>query len=148
MPHAGEAEGIAARVVKALGFVGKAETIPDDGGLFRRIHPSQVICDKNLGRYRPASGAFKDKEMSVDAESILHANGLDWTFSLRNSPGFSLARFTAYEARANGLKVVHTPRPEEQPDNPAHTEVIGSTDATARRLVVVCTWIHLVEPKK
>jgi hypothetical protein len=117
--------------------------VADDAGLLRRVHPKQVVSDKNLGKCRPASGAFKDKEMSVDAEPILHANGLDWRFSLRNSPGFSLVRFPAREARAKGLRVVHRPRPSEQPDNPAHTEVLGTTEAIARHFALVCEWVHL-----
>src|SRR5215470_730761 len=92
-------------------------SIPDDAGLLRRIPPDYVTHDKNLGRWRPISGAFMDKEMSVDAEPILHQHGLDLTFSLQNHQGFSLARFFAGEARKKGLSVVHKPLPE----NPAHT---------------------------
>jgi hypothetical protein len=114
--------------------------IPDDAGLLRRIHPDLVTPDKNLGRPRPMTGAFTDKEMSVDAEPILRQHGLDWSFSLRNWPGFSLARFRAGDARARGLRVVHDPCPEEQPDNPAHTLVIGATKATARHLASTCEW--------
>jgi len=62
--------------------------IADDAGLLRRIHPDQVIDDKNLGRVRPSSGAFRDRELSVDAEPILYKQGLDWRFSLRNRPAF------------------------------------------------------------
>ncbi len=118
-------------------------TIANDGGLLRRVHPKLVIHDKNQGRWRPMSGAFKDKEMSVDAEPILHEHGLGSIFSLRNFPGFSLVRFPAGEARAHGLPVVHKPRPEEQPDNPAHTEVIGTTNAIARQFVFICDWVYL-----
>jgi hypothetical protein len=115
-------------------------SIPDDAGLLRRIHPDHVTDDKNLGRRRPISGAFMDKEMSVDAESILRQHGLDLSFSLRNWSGFSLARFRAGAARARGLSVVHDPCPEDQPDNPAHTLVIGATQATARHLARNCEW--------
>jgi hypothetical protein len=123
------------------------EVIPDDAGLLRRIHPKQLISDRNSGKYRPASGAFKDRELSVDAEPILLANGLDWHFSLRHWSVFSLVRFQAHEARAKGLQVVHKPRPPEQQDNPAHTEVTGTTESIARHLAIVCDWVHL-EPKK
>jgi hypothetical protein len=58
--------------------------IPDDAGLLRRIHPDLVTPDKNLGRPQPMTGAFTDKEMSVDAEPILRQHGLDLSFSLRN----------------------------------------------------------------
>jgi hypothetical protein len=115
-------------------------SIPNDAGLLRRIHPDHVIEDKNLGRRRPMSGAFTDKEMSVDAEPILRQHGLDLSFSLRNWPTFSLARFHAGDARAKGLSVVHDPCPDEQPDNPAHTLVIGTTEATARHFARTCDW--------
>jgi len=88
------------------------------------------------------SGAFQDKEMSVDAEPILHEHGLDLTFSLRNYPGFSLARFLAGVARAKGLSVLHKPLP----DNPAHTHVIGTTQAIARHFALTCEWAHLELP--
>jgi hypothetical protein len=117
-------------------------SIPDAAGLLRRIHPDFVFHDKNRGRWRPMSGAFLDKEMSVDAEPILHEHGLDLTFSLRNYPGFSLARFRAGEARARGLSVMHKPLP----DNPAHTHVIGITQATARHFAITCEWAHLEPP--
>jgi len=113
-------------------------------GLLRRIHPKHVTHDKNLGRWRPISGAFSDKEMSVDAEPILHQHGLDWTFSLRNYSGYSLARFRAGEARAKGLPVAHKPLP----DNPAHTHVIGATGAMARYFAVNCEWAHLELPSQ
>ena len=119
-------------------------SIPDDAGLLRRVHPDFVFHDKNRGRWRPMSGAFQDKEMSVDAELILHQHGLDLTFSLRNYSGYSLARFRAGEARAKGLPVVHKPLP----DNPAHTHVIGTTQAIARHLAVNCEWAHLKLPSQ
>jgi hypothetical protein len=135
-------------VVDGDGAPADAENaIPNDTGLLRRIHPKQVVRDKILGRCRPASGAFKDKEMSVDAESILHAHGLDWRFSLRHFPGFSLVRFPAGEVRARGLKIVYMSRPPEQPDNPAHAHVIGTTEAVARDLAVLSTWVHLEQKK-
>jgi hypothetical protein len=121
-------------------------SIPDDAGLLRRIPPQYVTHDKNRGRWRPISGAFKDKEMSVDAEPILRQHGLDLSFSLRNWRGFSLARFSAGAARARGLSVVHDPCPDDQPDNPAHTLVTGTTEAIARDLAVTCEWAHFVEP--
>jgi hypothetical protein len=116
------------------------DAIPEDAGLLRRIHPTQITDDKNLGRKRPISGAFQDKEMSVDAEPILRQHGLDLSFSLRNWPDCSLARFRAGDARARGLQVVHDPCPQEQPDNPAHALVIGATGSTARHLARTCEW--------
>jgi len=116
-------------------------SIADDVGLLRRIRPDQVVHDKNMGQERPSSAAFKDPHMSVDAESILSANGLDWKFSLRNTPGYSLVRFAAGAARLRQLAVVHKP----EADNPAHTEVVGKkTQAIANHLVQESSWVLLV----
>ena len=115
-------------------------SIADDADLLRRIRPDQIVDDKNLGARRPSSAAFKDPTMSVDTEPILHQHGLDWTFTLRNYSGYSLARFKAGAARAETLAVVHKP----EPGNPAHTEVIGKkTQGVANRLVAASTWAHL-----
>jgi hypothetical protein len=118
-------------------------SIADDADLLRRVRPDQVIDDQNLGARRPSSAAFKDPEMSVDAETILQQRGLDWTFSLRNHSGYSLARFKARAARAKALAVVH--KPEQH--NPAHTEVIGKkTQGAANHLVAASSWAHLEPP--
>ena len=78
--------------------------------------------------------------MSVDAEPILTQQGLDWNFSLRNHPGYSLARFKAGAARAKALSVIHKP----EPDNRAHTEVVGKkTQGITNHLVAACSWAHL-----
>jgi hypothetical protein len=118
-------------------------SIADDAGLLRRIRPDQIVDDKNVGIRRPSSAAFKDPAMSVDAEPILHRQGLDWRFSLRAHSGYSLIRFTAGAARARALAVVHKP----EPDNAAHTEVTGKkTQGIANHLVAASTWVHL-EPQ-
>jgi hypothetical protein len=59
--------------------------------------------------------------MSVDAEALLNAAGLDWTYSLRKYPDFFLVRITAGFARQQAQTVVHTP----QTDNEYHAEVVG-----------------------
>jgi hypothetical protein len=118
-------------------------SIADDAGLLRRIRPDQIVDDANAGRRRPSSAAFKDIAMSVDAESILTDSGLDWTFSLKDFSGYSLARFEARHARAKALLVIHKPLT----DNPAHTEVRGKkTQGIANYLLAASTWVHL-EPK-
>ena len=115
-------------------------SITDDADLLRRIRPDQIVDDKNTGIRRPSSAAFKDPAMSVDAETILHQHGLEWTFSIRNHPGYSLARFKAGAARAKALAVVHKP----EKDNAAHTEVIGKkTQGVANYLVSLSSWAHL-----
>jgi hypothetical protein len=119
-------------------------SIADDACLLRRIRPEQVVPDKNLGNRRPSSAAFKDPEMSVDAEPILNTNGLDWRSTLKGYQGYSLVNVKASYARAKALAVVHKPLI----DNPAHTEVIGrKTQGIANHLRANATWVHL-EPDK
>jgi hypothetical protein len=114
--------------------------IPFDDQLLRRIRPDQIVDDGNTGKRRPSSAAFKDPKMSVDAESILKSQGLDYRFSLSKHPGYSLARFPAAAARAKNLSVEHQPEPE----NPAHAVVLGKkTQGIANYLVSVCEWAHL-----
>lgn len=115
-------------------------SILDSAGMLRRIRPDQVVDDKSMGQPRPSSAAFKNHEMSVDCEPILQRHGLDWKFSLRNHPGYSLVRFSAGSTRALGLAVVHKP----ESDNPAHAEIIGKkTAGIANRLVAESQWVHL-----
>jgi hypothetical protein len=115
------------------------EPIVDEDTLLRRIHPSQMVEDKNLGARRPSSGAFTDPELSVDSELLLAKYNLNIAFCLRDFPEYSLARFAAGFARATGMTVTHTP----QADNPAHTEVIGKkTKALQRQFAAISVWAH------
>jgi hypothetical protein len=115
-------------------------SIADDANLLRRIRPDQIVDDENFGGKQPSSAAFKDPELSTDAEPILRAHGLDWRFTLQGHEGYSLARFAAGHARIKKLPVIHKPIT----GNPAHTEVHGKkTQGVANHLVVGATWIHL-----
>ena len=117
------------------------EPIAPDAGLLRRIHPDHVIPDNNTGRHRPSSAAFKDPNLSVDAEPLLHAAGLDWHFSLREHQTYSLVRFLAQTAFDQGLTVVRT----DAPGNPAHAEVQGKkTQGKANALRDASQWVHLI----
>ena len=96
-----------------------------------QLEMTQVYCGasgrtkswttKILARDDPSSAAFKDPELSVDAEPILKANGENWYFSLKGHEGYSLAQFKAGHARAKALPVIYKPID----GNPAHTEVHG-----------------------
>lgn len=113
--------------------------IPDEALLLRRIHPSQIVPDEG-GQQRVSTAAFTDVELSVDAEPILLADGLDWRFSLRDHPGHSLVRFPASVARQAGQAVEHKP----VPGNRAHTEVIGKKTGSVKTcLRKACEWAHL-----
>jgi len=115
------------------------EPISDEDSLYRRIHPSQVIEDKNLGAKRPSSGAFTDPDLSTDSEFLLEKFGLDINFCLKNFPGYSLVRFPVEFARTNGMTVTHTP----ETDNPAHTEVTGKkSKALQRQFAATSVWAY------
>jgi hypothetical protein len=119
--------------------VAAAEIISDDDTLLRRVHPSQVINDKNLGRARPSSGVFYDAELSTDSEALLAKHGLDSSFCLRGYSGYSLARIEVEFARNNGMTVTNTPKE----GNPAHTDVIGrKTETLQRQFAKHATWAH------
>jgi hypothetical protein len=98
--------------------------IPDECFLLRRITPNQVVPDKNLGngRRRLSSGAFRDRNLSTDAECLLHEARHDWTFTLKQYPNFYLVRFSAGLARNHRQAVEHKPLE----NNEFHAEVIGS----------------------
>jgi hypothetical protein len=116
------------------------QQLTDDARLLRRVRPDQIVHDQNRGGRRPSSAPFKDAQMSVDAEPILHSLGLDATFSLSKHRGYSLVGFTAGIARAQQQDVVVKP----EPDNAAHTEVLGKkTQSVANALRDASTWIHL-----
>ena len=82
----------------------------------------------------------KDPNLSVDIEPILDERGLNWQFSLRTHPGYSLVRFSAQSAIKEGLTVVPKPRAE----NPAHAEVVGKkTPGKADAFGDASVWVHL-----
>ena len=117
------------------------QQLADDAALLRRIRPDQIIDDQNEGKRRPSSAAFKDTEMSVDAEPILKSLGLSWNFSISKHAGYSLVSFTAGLARAQQQAVVVKP----EDDNPAHTEVVGKkTRGIANALRDASQWVHLI----
>ena len=120
------------------------EPIIDEDSLLRRVHPSQVIDDKNLGTRRPSSGVFTDTELSADSEFLLAKYGLDLSFCLKGYAGYSVVRFAVQFARSNGMVVSHTPKE----DNPAHTDVTGKkSKALQRQFAAASEWAH-EEPKK
>jgi len=118
-------------------------TIPNVAWLLRRIHPLQVVMDKNGGHYRPSSAAFKDPELSVDAELVLHSLGFDWRFSIQQHPTHSLVKFMAKAARELQLPVVL----DELPDNKSHTLVLGKkTSGKANKLRDSSSWVRCLPP--
>ena len=45
--------------------------VPDDMSLYRQVHPTEIVWNENDGRPRPASGVFKDLEMSIHLDDVL-----------------------------------------------------------------------------
>jgi hypothetical protein len=125
-------------------------SVKDDACLLRRIRPDQIVDDENAGSRRPSSAAFRDPEMSADAEPILAAASLDWHFCLKGYEGFSLVNVEAGHMREKSLAVVPKPIKNDPilPNNPAHVEIIGKkSQGIARYLAGNATWVHL-EPKQ
>jgi ribosomal protein L36 len=112
--------------------------ISDDCNLLRRINPVHVVADANTGRRRLSSGAFRDRQMSVDAECLLTAGGLDWTQTTKGYASYFLVRFSAGFARQQQQTVNHKPLA----DNPYHTEVIGrKSDPICNAFRGTATWV-------
>lgn len=101
--------------------------ISDECELLRRINPIHIVPDGNTGRRRLSSGAFRDRAMSVDAECLIEAAGLDWSYALRGYVNFFLVRFSAAFARRQQQAVDHVPldATPTHPGNPFHAEVSG-----------------------
>lgn len=74
-------------------------TIANEERLFRRVPLYQIVKDDDTGYARFSSAAFKDKELSINIESILIKGGDTVEACLHNHQGFKLASFTAGQAR-------------------------------------------------
>jgi hypothetical protein len=109
-------------------------TIPDAEGLWRRIHPSWIVPDRETGGWRVSSAAFIDRrgELSVDLASL---TTVEW--SLAGYPEHSLAEVKVAVIREKGYGVVRDPLPE----NAAHALVRGRmTKAYAREIARATLW--------
>ena len=112
--------------------------IDDQCNLLRRINPVHIIPDKNTGKRRLSSGAFRDRQMSVDAECLLIERGLDWNHSLRAHLTHFLVSFTAGFARQQQQTVEHVPLE----DNPVHAEVRGrKSEPICTAFRMACKWV-------
>lgn len=117
-------------------------TIGDGEDLLRRIHPTWVIEDQNIGGLRLSSAAFSDSPdgspMSIVLAMLLAEQGRAHRDALRGHPGYSLAAITAGLARELQQGVVRDPIEVE----PAHGLVVGKkTGAVKRRFAAEARWI-------
>lgn len=114
------------------------ETIADTDQLLRRVPGNWWVDDENLGRRRPTSAAFDDKEMSVALESSLRGRGEQPMAVLRGHEGFGLVAITAGLARQLGQAVARDPLPND----PDHAIVYGKkTKSVQKRLSRECLCI-------
>ena len=101
-------------------------SIPSDAALWRGVIPSQLTFDTE-GHEIPQSGAFRNKEMSVNiaAETTI-------ADMMRKAPavGWRLWEFTAGVARAAGCIVDRDPLE----DDPGHSVVLSLEDPGERAL--------------
>jgi len=97
--------------------------IPDDCGLLRRVTPSQIVPDKNLGRRRlivggvSRSAAVGGRGVPADGRRL----GLDLLAEAAPELLSRAPDMTAGLARGHGQVVEHTP----QADNAFHAEIVG-----------------------
>jgi hypothetical protein len=56
-------------------------SIAESERLLRRIHLKQIVKDEDTGLARISSGAFRDKELSVDIEKVLVSHGEEIAFA-------------------------------------------------------------------
>lgn len=121
-------------------------SITDEADLWRRIHPKQVVPDKNTGQLRPSSAAFQNSTnnspMSILIAEIVLKSDRDTSDVLSSYPGFSLAVFTAGIARKCNQGVKRDALPDEQ----AHGLVFGKkTPGVRRKLAELSKWVVLNE---
>jgi hypothetical protein len=117
-------------------------SIEDTSALWRRIHPKQVIQDRNLGRWRPSSAAFQDSSngspMSVMLAEIVEETGRGPREVLFAHPGYRLASIEAGLARRCEQGVARDPLPIE----PAHAVVFGDKPKRIQRaLAMGAIWV-------
>jgi hypothetical protein len=102
-------------------------TICDGERLFRRVHITQLVRDDDTGLARVSSGVFKDKELSINIESVLSDAGSSAEACLHNYKTHILISITAGDARHFCQAVCYDPLPND----PSHGLVYGSKNKTS-----------------
>jgi len=96
--------------------------ITNEDRLFRRIHLTQLVKDDDTGLARVSSGAFRDRELSINIESILKSEGKTSEACLQNHLAHKLVSITAGAARQHHQVVCHDPLPHDR----SHGLIFGS----------------------
>jgi hypothetical protein len=101
--------------------------IRDGERLFRRVHLTQLVKDEDTGLARVSSGAFKDKELSVNIESVLANAGNTAEACLQSHKAHKLISITAGNARQFNQAVCRDPLLGD----PSHGLVCGSKNRSS-----------------
>lgn len=88
-------------------------SIRDEERLFRRVHVAQLVRDDDTGLVRVSSGVFKDKELSINIESLLVGAGNSAEACLQNHKAHKLISITAGDARRFDQTVCRDPLAQE-----------------------------------
>jgi len=111
--------------------------IPDEERLFRRINLAHIV-EKDDGRSKVSSAAFRDLKLSVNLEGLMRAAGREPKDSLKDHPNDLLMSIAAGVCRRNGQSVGPDPTPEE----PAHGYAFGKkSNAIKKALRDAAGWI-------
>jgi hypothetical protein len=102
--------------------------IPDNERLFRRINLTHIV-EGDDGKSHVSSAAFRDRELSVNLESMMRVAARAPKDALRNNPKDLLMSLVAGVCRRNGQIV----GPDPVPDEPAHAYVFGRKSKTVQR---------------
>jgi hypothetical protein len=100
-------------------------SIADEERLFRRVHLKQIVKDEDTGLARISSGAFRDKDLSVNIEAILREHNCDASYCLVGKTEHKLVFITAETARALHQAVCKDPKERD----PSHGLVYGSKNS-------------------
>lgn len=113
-------------------------SIVNQDRLFRRVHITQLVRDGDTGLARVSTGAFDDKELSINIESVLAGGGETPDTCLRDYHVHKLVSITAENARRFNQVVCKDP----QPDNPSHGLIYGAKSrGVLRGLCAAAIWV-------
>ena len=115
-------------------------SIADDEILWRYVHQTQLTTDNLTGRVKPASGAFRDKHMSVDVASMTSI-----PIAQARNPGKFIAKFAAADVRKFGKYVTHAIDPD--PENPAHAVVCPKLSQSEARILSDQVGVWVLAPQ-
>lgn len=103
--------------------------VPEETNLYRRVHPTEIVWNDNDGCLRPASGVFKDPEMSIHLGDVLADEEREPASVLDGKPTHSLVSLTAGFVKEEDQTVRRTPIP----DDASHGEVCGKKSQSRRK---------------